>query len=369
MISLKQHRHNSWVAVSRPRNGRLGLCLFTALALAVLGCQRDEIQHYKVPKEDTGSEAVTQQTLPTRLLGVIIPHGKRTWFFKLSGPVAAIDEQKEAFDRFISSVHFTDQGDKPVTWKTPEGWTEQPGGNGFRYATLRLASKEGPLEVSVSFLEGEGGSLLGNINRWRGQIGLAEISETKLNEVAKKIELDGQKATLVDMTGPGAPKAGGPMQPPMARSPRQGRNAAPVTFKAPEGWQEKADTMGLGRIVFKVTEGDKTGDAAITPLGGQAGGLLANVNRWRSQLRLGPIDEDQLKKEVSEIELDGKAASYVDLIGPESPERQRTLAVSQQRGARSWFITLKGPYDLVAKQKDAFEGFLKSVHFTAGAGE
>ena len=33
----------------------------------------------------------------------------------------AIDDQKEAFDRFISSVHFTDQGDKPVAWKVPEG--------------------------------------------------------------------------------------------------------------------------------------------------------------------------------------------------------------------------------------------------------
>jgi hypothetical protein len=367
MVPSKLHRHSPWLAVSRLGSARASFWILVATSFLLLGCQRDEIQHYKVPKEDTGPEAATNERSATRLLGLIAPRGKRTWFFKLSGPAAAIDDQRETFDRFIASVHFKDSADKPVSWTLPEGWKEEPGGNGFRYATLRLQSKEIPLEVSVTFFDGEGGSLLDNINRWRGQIGLAKTTESKLDDVAKKIDLDGQKATLVDMTGPGGLKGG--MQPPMARPPRQDRGAAPVTFKTPEGWQERPDTMGLGRIVFKVTEGDKTGDAAITPLGGQAGGLLANVNRWRSQLRLTPIDEDQLKNEAREIELDGKTASYVDLIGPDAPERLRTLAVSQMRGERSWFITLKGPYDLVAKQKDAFEAFLKSVHFTAGAGE
>src|SRR2546423_15633642 len=102
MISLKHHLHIPWLSVLRLNDLRSVIWLFAALALAVLGCQRDEIQQYQVPKEDTGSEAVTQQALPTRLLGVIVPHGKRTWFFKLSGPVAAIADQKEAFDRFIS---------------------------------------------------------------------------------------------------------------------------------------------------------------------------------------------------------------------------------------------------------------------------
>ena len=33
------------------------------------------------------------------------------------------------------------------------------------------------------------------------------------------------------------------------------------------------------------------------------------------------------------------------------------------RGEQTWFFTIKGPADLVEKQKSAFEAFVKSVRF------
>ena len=54
-----------------------------------------------------------------RLLGAIVPHGERTWFFKLLGPAPAVGEQKETFDRFLASVQFPDKGERPITWTVP----------------------------------------------------------------------------------------------------------------------------------------------------------------------------------------------------------------------------------------------------------
>jgi hypothetical protein len=54
--------------------------------------------------------------------------------------------------------------------------------------------------VNVSELDGTGGGLLPNLNRWRGQLGQPPISE---NDAAKlpTIDASGVKAVLADFTG------------------------------------------------------------------------------------------------------------------------------------------------------------------------
>jgi len=193
---------------------------FSALATALLailaaGCQDDEIQSYRVPKPETIQLASQpkETAQPQRFLGVIALHGERTWFFKLVGPTAAVAAEKDNFDRFIQSVRFTNEADTPVTWAVPEGWQEQPGstqGPVQRYATFRLGPKDEPLELTVTPLGPAAGSVLDNVNRWRGQIGLGPIDESALKTVTTEIDLGGTSATLVDMTGPGG---GRPMMP------------------------------------------------------------------------------------------------------------------------------------------------------------
>ena len=51
-----------------------------------------------------------------RLLAAIFPHKERTWFFKVVGPIVEVEANKEAFDRFIRSVHFTGKAEPPLTW-------------------------------------------------------------------------------------------------------------------------------------------------------------------------------------------------------------------------------------------------------------
>ncbi len=54
---------------------------------------------------------------------------------------------------------------------------------------------------------------------------------------------------------------------------------------------------------------------------GDGGGLLANFNRWRGQLGLGPVTEADLAKEVQPLDLPGGKASVADITGQDRQER------------------------------------------------
>lgn len=87
--------------------------------------------------------------------------------------------------------------DRTVTWKTPAGWVEKPG-SGFRYATFVIPGPGGQTgDLSITQLSGEAGGLLGNINRWRGQIGLPALSESDLPKESRAIAPAGRPMTFV----------------------------------------------------------------------------------------------------------------------------------------------------------------------------
>ncbi len=95
------------------------------------------------------------------------------------------------------------------------------------------------------------------------------------------------------------------------------------------------------------------------------GGELANVNRWRDQMKLGPIDENALQQEAEHIKANGHEYLVVDLpsaapIG-DPPARQRIIAAILDENDRSWFIKMTGEEAAVAAQKNAFTDFLRSL--------
>ena len=100
-------------------------------------------------------------------------------------------------------------------------------------------------------------------------------------------------------------------------------------------------------------------DTAISLLGGAAGGLLANVNRWREQVGMPPIDDAQLREDLRPIEVAGSPAHLVELVGSESA----TVGVILEQGSQSWFFKMTGPSDVVVGQKAAFESLVRSVRF------
>jgi hypothetical protein len=177
----------------------------------------------------------------------------------------------------------------------------------------------------------------------------------------------------VDMTGPPDAErakvlasAGPKGHPDAARSPAPTRappSTRPLSFDVPAGWTELDVPPGGFRVAaFRVTDGGRSADVTVIPLGGQAGGLAANVNRWRGDVGLSPAADDQIGRDAQALDVAGVRATYVDLSGPKG----RVLGVILPRGDRTWFFKFLGPAELVGAQRAAFEGFVRSVRFGAG---
>jgi len=167
----------------------------------------------------------------TRILGVIQHRTDAVWFFKMTGDADLAERQKTAFVEFLKSVKFMtvpaqtelppshppigDMGmgmpaadaSGPISsegkpnWQVPSGWQEVSGGQ-FLVTKFMIAGAGGATAaVNVSSASGEGGGLVGNVNRWRGQLGLPPLSEADINKLAKAIDVPGGQASLVDLIG------------------------------------------------------------------------------------------------------------------------------------------------------------------------
>ncbi len=195
--------------------------------LVAPGCgSREEIQSYTVPKdvEPPAAEPAADVAEPAdvgeptdRMLAAIVPVGNQAWFFKVVGPVAAVDQREEEIDEFFASIRLGDDG-RP-TWELPaDDWTQEEG-SGMRAATIRIPADGDPLELSVIPAMG---SVLSNVNRWRGQMKLPPVGEAELNEFTRQLQAGDVTITVVDLRGR---FDAGPMMGPFMRG-AQGRPGA-----------------------------------------------------------------------------------------------------------------------------------------------
>ena len=191
----------------------LALCL---LAVLISGCNEPPtVETRTVPKPPKD-----------RTLAAIVPIGRDGWFFKLSGPSKLVAAQEASFRKLLKSIKL--RRGAPI-WKTPDGWTEEPG-EGMRQATFKVETDGPTLECTVIKLPDRGGNpasteyTLANINRWRSQLNLDPLSRADL---AMEIKDDSEihslsiaenliNATWVNFEGRQGGKPQGPMSAPFA---------------------------------------------------------------------------------------------------------------------------------------------------------
>jgi hypothetical protein len=360
----------------RGGGGRPGRLRPAALGLALLllaGCGRDEpIGHYTVAKEPGQKpSALANAPQETRALAAILARPDATWFFKLSGPPAAVAGQRDAFERLVQSVKFP-PGGLEIDWQLPPGWSREPGTPG-RFATLRIKDEKAPsLAATVVKLGPDAGSLLANVNRWRGQIGLGDVDEGQLKELVREVKTDAGTVQMVDMTGPGVAGGGGMGMPPPGGGGLPPVPAAPdppeLKYDRPAGWAE-GPPKALAAKTFVVGSGARTATVTLTPLGGPAGGVAPNVNRWRDQVGLPPLGEAELLTEARQVPAGGGKGLLYDLTSPPGKPPRRIVVVIRPAGDQTWFIKMDGPPDLVGEHLAAFESFLKSLRIGGGRGQ
>ncbi|HTB83263.1 MAG TPA: hypothetical protein VK742_06380 [Candidatus Sulfotelmatobacter sp.] len=137
-----------------------------------------------------------------------------------------------------------------------------------------------------------------------------------------------------------------------------------LKYTLPDGWKEKPLTQ-MRVASFTASENGKDADISVVPLGGMSGGDLANVNRWRGQVALPPIDEDASTKSAESVAIADKTGSLYDIAGTEtgSGDQVRILGAILHGDDAVWYFKMTGDAALVEKQKPNFIAFLKSVDF------
>ncbi|MEO6434335.1 MAG: hypothetical protein ABIP55_01050 [Tepidisphaeraceae bacterium] len=323
-------------------------------------------------------------------------------------------------------------------WDVPAGWKESPAKQSMRVATFVVADGNPPVELTVIPLGAEAGALLPNVNRWEGQLGLPQSTQDQLAQIVKSQKVGELDVAIVDLTGPetatprqrmlaaiapfggkiwffkmsgqvdviAAQKAnfdafvaslhpgheGGEAahaHDHNAHDPNDGGDhtghdhakpaaAAPSQLKswtAPTGWRELPDSKPPRVLAFQMGEGDKTAETVVTRFAAtNAGSFLDNVNRWRGQLGLPPIQDPEAVT-MKEVTLGGKEGQGGQGIvvefenpaaSPQGGKKMLVLIASAQ--ADLWFVKLTGPSEVVTAQRANFDAFVKSLQF-GGSGE
>jgi hypothetical protein len=92
-------------------------------------------------------------------------------------------------------------GQAKPDWQVPAGWQEVPGGQMLVAKFALSGPANAQAAVNISALAGNGGGPLANVNRWRGQLGLATLTDADLQTQAKALDTTAGKAVMVEMAG------------------------------------------------------------------------------------------------------------------------------------------------------------------------
>lgn len=130
------------------------------------------------------------------ILAAVLPLASETWYFKFSGKVSEIEKGSDSFVNFLGSIRISG-GDQPAPeeatppdlgFTVPEGW-ERSEGSAMRAASFSVPGPDGTsADVSVIPLPTGSGSVLDNVNRWRGQVSLKAIESADDPELGKTDE-------------------------------------------------------------------------------------------------------------------------------------------------------------------------------------
>lgn len=296
----------------------------------------------------------------------------------------------------------------------PSSWEAQPP-SAMRQASFLVKGDNGAsADVSLVALGGAAGGTLENVNRWLTQLGQGSITEEQLKGMGQNITTPLGNVIIVDLQGlpsgadtakdgrilggiasndantyffkmrgnaalvesekedfvnwvksvhvpAGDESAAAPVA--AAAPPVQaetGVDAQPqIGWTVPAGWTSTPPSAMRYASFTVAGQNGETADVSVSVLGGEAGGDLANVNRWRGQVGLEPVTDGDLKGLVTLVSAGGGDIMTVDMAGATS----RILAGWAHVQGQTWFFKITGPDDLVSGQKENFVKFLKSVQF------
>ena len=129
-------------------------------------------------------------------------------------------------------------------------------------------------------------------------------------------------------------------------------------WQIPAGWTSSGPSS---MILASFKASGEGGEAKITvsSLGGAAGGLMPNINRWRRQVGLGAADQSELESITSDINIGGVEGKLVSIPG----DTQGIDAAIIPHKGQTWFFKVMGPAVAVQRESENFKTFVQSLQF------
>jgi len=158
---------------------------------------------------------------------------------------------------------------------------------------------------------------------------------------------------------PGAMPPAGSM--PGGELPPPPRPRTALKWVAPKGWTE---TQGSGMRFATLTPPAGAGKAevSVVVLPGPAGGELANVNRWRGQIGLPPLDEAALAAARKSVTAKAGTVAVYDFTSEGQVKSRMVTGLLASADGNTWFFKLMGDADPVGKAKPGFMHLLETLH-------
>lgn len=167
-IILSHSKHMLSSKQQNIQNDIFLLGLLTFGTVFITACEQQGLQSYTIPKEKSTVTTAPQTDEPKMQL--------------LPGMQSFADSASD------------------ITYQTPENWTEFAPSS-IRKANFKINNASGTAEVSITVFPGDVGGTLANINRWRQQIELSSIDESKLNETITPVVISNHQGYFTKLEG------------------------------------------------------------------------------------------------------------------------------------------------------------------------
>lgn len=93
-------------------------------------------------------------------------------------------------------------------------------------------------------------------------------------------------------------------------------SSSPIQWNAPQNWKTgKTNELRFATFLVDPEENPKL-ELTVIKLGKDAGSILANINRWREQVGLGPVSDADLPSVIKKETIQGVEAIIADYTGP-----------------------------------------------------
>jgi hypothetical protein len=154
-------------------------------------------------------------------------------------------------------------------------------------------------------------------------------------------------------SSPSPPGMAGDVPPPPPPS-----GDARLTWTLPRGWTQRL--QGGMRYATITAPAEGRLDVSVVVLPGPAGGELANVNRWRNQIGLPPLDAAGMAAARKAIAAKAGPVSLYDFTS-DGQKKSRVVAGLAEVGGSTWFVKMTGDEKPVATAHAEFIRLLESL--------